>query len=67
MTADEELLDFFAQGLRIFGPACRARIQVGDKIGVLTFPADPSWRPPAKQFRDTRNSARSSKRGNKNG
>lgn len=67
MNPCEEFLDFIAQGLKVFGPSSRVRVYVGNMIGTFTLPPDPSWRAPAKRFRDTRNSARSIKRGNKHG
>lgn len=67
MNIDEELVDFVAQGLKIFGPTTRVRIEAAGQIGKLTFPSDPSWRAPAKRFQDTRNLARSNNRGSGNG
>lgn len=64
---DEDFISFIAEGLRVFGPTCRVRVEACGQIGTLEFPADPNWRAPAKQFRDTRNTARSNKRGEKRG
>jgi hypothetical protein len=67
-VANEELLDFFEHGARIFGPSTRGRIQIGDHIARFNFPADATWSaPPPKRFIDTRNLARSSKRRTRNG
>jgi hypothetical protein len=46
-SVSEELLDFFAQGRRVFGPKIRGWISVHGFQAPFRFPADPSWRAPS--------------------
>lgn len=67
MTACAEFLDFVEQGLKIFGPSTRVRMQIGTLVRSFTLPPDPTWCAPPKRFQDTRNPAHSNKRGKGHG
>lgn len=74
VNPDMEFLDFVDQVLIVFGPTCRlAHLKLASVPSVevrdvsIKFRSDPNWRPPAKRFRDTRDSAKPNKRRDANG
>jgi hypothetical protein len=42
-TRCDDLLEFVAAGLKVFGPNCTLRLQIPGAVGRLAFPPDPTW------------------------